>query len=161
MYLTIALLIRLKYNGSKNPNGENYLSIVNNPKYRWLKSRVLDVNISDIMFPNIRMYGSVVRIDNELIILIQSPSSGDGGGGGSIGSGSGSGSVGSGGSGSIGSDSSGSGSDGSESGSIGSESGSGSESGDIFCSNILSLDLATCYNCSNILMLNLINCSQI
>lgn len=57
----------LNYNGSKNVNGQNYYTIVNDPKYQWIKCQLIDINISDITFTNIRMYGSVVRITNEII----------------------------------------------------------------------------------------------
>jgi len=60
-------LYPLNYNGSKNLNGQNYETIVNNESLRWLKCRITDVNISDITFVNIRMYGSVVRLSNEII----------------------------------------------------------------------------------------------
>lgn len=59
----------LNYNGSKNINGKNYLSIVNSNRYRWLKCQLIDINISDITFTNIRMYGSIVRITNEFICM--------------------------------------------------------------------------------------------
>jgi hypothetical protein len=57
----------LNFNGSKNINGQNYYSIVNNDNYRWLKCRITDVTISDINFTNIRMYGAVIRVSNEII----------------------------------------------------------------------------------------------
>lgn len=57
----------IKYDGSKNQNGQNYDIIVNNPNYRWLLCRLLNVNVSEILFNNIRMYGSVVRLTNEII----------------------------------------------------------------------------------------------
>ncbi len=60
-------LYPLNYNGSKNLNGQNYNTIVNNESLRWLKCRITDVNISDMTFVNIRMYGSVVRLSNEII----------------------------------------------------------------------------------------------
>lgn len=59
----------LNYDGSKNINGQNYYNIVNNPSYRWIKCRISDINISDIYLSNIRLYGAVVRLTNELIIL--------------------------------------------------------------------------------------------
>lgn len=59
----------LNYDGSKNINGQNYSSIINNPNYRWIECRIKDINISDIYYTNIRLYGSVVRLTNELIIL--------------------------------------------------------------------------------------------
>lgn len=59
----------LNYNGSKNITGKNYLSIINDSKYKWLKSLVIDINISDITFTNLRMYGSIARITNQLIYL--------------------------------------------------------------------------------------------
>lgn len=59
----------LNYNGSKNINGQNYNIIINNSQYQWIKCRISDVNISDIYFDNIRLYGAVVRMTNELIIL--------------------------------------------------------------------------------------------
>lgn len=57
----------LTYNGSKNVNGQNYDDIINDPTYQWVKCQLTDVNISDITFTNMRMYGSVVRITNEII----------------------------------------------------------------------------------------------
>ncbi len=57
----------LNFNGSKNINGQNYNIIVNNDSYRWLRCRMTDVNISDINFTNIRMYGSIIRVSNEII----------------------------------------------------------------------------------------------
>lgn len=60
----------LNYNGSKNLNGQNYYNIVNNNNYRWLRCHITDVNISDMYFSNIRMYGSIVRMTNEIIFLI-------------------------------------------------------------------------------------------
>jgi hypothetical protein len=60
-------LYPLNYNGSKNLNGQNYYNIVNNENLRWLRCRITDVNISEINFVNIRMYGSVVRVSNEII----------------------------------------------------------------------------------------------
>jgi hypothetical protein len=57
----------VNFNGSKNINGQNYYSIVNNDNYRWLKCRITDVTISDINFTNIRMYGAVIRVSNEII----------------------------------------------------------------------------------------------
>jgi hypothetical protein len=60
-------LYPLNYNGSKNINGQNYNNIVNNESLRWLVCRITDINISEINFVNIRMYGSVVRVSNEII----------------------------------------------------------------------------------------------
>jgi len=60
----------LNYNGSKNITGQNYYNIVNNANYRWLRCHITDVNISDMYFTNIRMYGSIVRLTNEIIFLI-------------------------------------------------------------------------------------------
>lgn len=57
----------LNFNGSKNINGQNYYNIINNDSYRWLKCRITDVTISDINFTNIRMYGAVIRVSNEII----------------------------------------------------------------------------------------------
>jgi hypothetical protein len=57
----------LNYDGSKNTNSLSYFEIVNNPNYQWIKCRISDVSISDMNFVNIRMYGSVVRITNEII----------------------------------------------------------------------------------------------
>jgi len=57
----------INYDGSKNQNGQNYNIIVNNPNYRWLLCRLLNVNVSEILFANIRMHGSVVRVTNEII----------------------------------------------------------------------------------------------
>jgi len=60
-------LYPLNYDGSKNINGQNYYNIINNESLRWLKCRVTNVSVSDINFVNIRMYGSVVRVSNEII----------------------------------------------------------------------------------------------
>jgi hypothetical protein len=59
----------LNYDGSKNINGQNYNIFVNNDNHKWIYCRISDINISDMYFTNIRMYGAVVRITNELIIL--------------------------------------------------------------------------------------------
>ena len=64
----------LNYDGSKNINGHNYDIIVNNPSYQWIKCRIKDINISDINFVNIRLYGAVVRITNEVLIYNQDTS---------------------------------------------------------------------------------------
>lgn len=60
-------LYPLNYNGSKNLTGQNYYDIVNNYSLRWLKCRITDVSVSDMFFTNIRMYGSIVRVTNEII----------------------------------------------------------------------------------------------
>ena len=57
----------LNFNGTKNITGQNYNIIVNNDSYKWLRCRITDVTISDINFTNIRMYGAVVRVSNEII----------------------------------------------------------------------------------------------
>lgn len=57
----------LAYDGSKNINGQNYDLLVNNENYKWLRCQFMKVNISDIIFTNIRMYGSVVRLTNQII----------------------------------------------------------------------------------------------
>jgi hypothetical protein len=57
----------INYDGTKNQNGQNYNIIVNDSNYRWLLCRILNVNISDILFANLRMHGSVVRLTNEII----------------------------------------------------------------------------------------------
>lgn len=57
----------LNFNGSKNINGQNYNIIVDNDSYKWLKCRLTDVTISDINFTNIRMYGAIIRVSNEII----------------------------------------------------------------------------------------------
>lgn len=57
----------LTYNGAKNVNGQNYDAIINDPTYQWIRCQLTDVNISDITFTNIRMYGSVIRVTNEII----------------------------------------------------------------------------------------------
>jgi hypothetical protein len=57
----------LKYDGSKNINGQNYNLLVNNDDYKWIRCQFMKVNISDIMFTNIRMYGAVVRLTNQII----------------------------------------------------------------------------------------------
>lgn len=57
----------LNYNGSRNLSGQNYFNIINNPSLRWLKCRISDVTVSDMIFANIRMYGSIVRLTNEII----------------------------------------------------------------------------------------------
>jgi hypothetical protein len=60
-------IFMLNYNGSKNITGQNYDTIINNPEYRWIRCQMKDINISDINFTNIRMYGTVIRITNEII----------------------------------------------------------------------------------------------
>lgn len=57
----------LNYNGSKNVNGQNYDTIINEPLFQWNKCRLTKINISDITFTNMRMFGGVVRITNEII----------------------------------------------------------------------------------------------
>lgn len=64
----------LNYDGSKNINGQNYDIIANNPDYQWIKCRIKDINISDINFVNIRMYGAVVRVTNEILVYNQDTS---------------------------------------------------------------------------------------
>jgi len=64
----------LNYDGSKNINGQNYNIIANNPSYQWIKCRIKDINISDINFVNIRLYGAIVRITNEVLIYNQDTS---------------------------------------------------------------------------------------
>lgn len=64
----------LNYDGSKNINGQNYDIIANNPSYQWIKCRIKDINISDINFVNIRLYGAIVRITNEVLIYNQDTS---------------------------------------------------------------------------------------
>lgn len=64
----------LNYDGSKNINGQNYAYIVHTDQYKWAECRISDINISDIYFDNIRLYGAIIRITNELVIL-QEPSS--------------------------------------------------------------------------------------
>lgn len=57
----------LNYNGSKNINGQNYDTIVKNDNYAIYQCRLKNVSISDINFTNMRMFGSVIRITNEII----------------------------------------------------------------------------------------------
>jgi hypothetical protein len=57
----------LNYDGSKNINGQNYNLLVNDNNYKWIRCQFMKVNISDIMFTNIRMYGAVVRLTNQII----------------------------------------------------------------------------------------------
>lgn len=57
----------LNYDGSKNLTGQNYNNIVNNDSYKWRECRLKDIVISDINFANIRMFGAIVRITNEII----------------------------------------------------------------------------------------------
>jgi hypothetical protein len=57
----------LNYDGSKNLTGQNYNLIVDNNSYRWLTDRISEVSISEINFLNLRMYGSVIRLTNEII----------------------------------------------------------------------------------------------
>lgn len=64
----------LNYDGSKNLNGQNYSIIINNPNYRWIESRIKEINISDIYYMNMRLYGAVVRLTSEFIIVNSDPS---------------------------------------------------------------------------------------
>ena len=64
----------LNYDGSKNINGQNYNIFINDSNYQWIQCRISDINVSDMYFANIRMYGAVVRMTNELIILQNDPS---------------------------------------------------------------------------------------
>lgn len=57
----------LNYDGSKNINGQNYGNIVKNDDYKWRECFLKDVFISDINFTNIRMFGAVIRLSNEII----------------------------------------------------------------------------------------------
>lgn len=57
----------LNYDGSKNINGQNYNNIVNNDIYKWRECRLKNITISDINFTNMRMFGAVVRVTNEII----------------------------------------------------------------------------------------------
>jgi hypothetical protein len=57
----------LNYDGSKNITGQNYNIIIDNDNYKWLTNRIKDINISEINFTNIRMYGSIIRLSNEII----------------------------------------------------------------------------------------------
>jgi hypothetical protein len=57
----------LNYDGSKNITGQNYNIIIDNNNYKWLTNRIKDINISEINFTNIRMYGSIIRLSNEII----------------------------------------------------------------------------------------------
>lgn len=59
----------LNYDGSKNINGQNYGTIINNDNYKWIECRISDINISDIYYTNIRLYGAIIRVTNELIIM--------------------------------------------------------------------------------------------
>jgi hypothetical protein len=57
----------LNYDGSININGQNYNTIVKNDSYKWKECRLKNITISDIDFTNIRMFGAVIRITNEII----------------------------------------------------------------------------------------------
>jgi hypothetical protein len=57
----------LKYNGSKNLTGQNYDITINDTQYQWIKCQLKNVSISDMTFTNMRMYGSIVRVTNEII----------------------------------------------------------------------------------------------
>jgi hypothetical protein len=48
-------------------NGQNYNTIVKNDSYKWKECRLKNITISDIDFTNIRMFGAVIRITNEII----------------------------------------------------------------------------------------------
>lgn len=67
-------LYPLNYDGSKNINGQNYDIIVNDPTYQWTKCRIKDVTVSDINFINIRLYGAIIRITNEVLVYNQDTS---------------------------------------------------------------------------------------
>lgn len=57
----------LNFNGSINSSGLNYPSLVNNSTYQWKMSRLSKVNISDISFYHMNLFGSTVRITHEII----------------------------------------------------------------------------------------------
>jgi hypothetical protein len=57
----------LNYDGSKNINGQDYDIIVKNDAYKWKECFLKDVTISDINFTNMRMFGAVIRVTNEII----------------------------------------------------------------------------------------------
>ena len=57
----------LNFDGSINTNGNNYHSLVNNPTYRWKLSRITDVSFSDITFYHMNLFGSTIRLTQEII----------------------------------------------------------------------------------------------
>jgi hypothetical protein len=57
----------LNFDGSKNLNYINYEDIVTNNNYQWLRCQLKNITISDINFVNIRLYGAIIRITNEII----------------------------------------------------------------------------------------------
>ena len=62
----------LNYDGTKNLTGQNYDIITNNTNYRWLTCTISNVGVSDIGFSNISIYGSIVRVSNQVIIYMSS-----------------------------------------------------------------------------------------
>ena len=57
----------LNLNGSINPNGKNYETIVNLDSYRWHLARISDIQISDMVFYHMNLFGSTVRLSLEFI----------------------------------------------------------------------------------------------
>lgn len=57
----------LNYDGSKNINGQNYGDFIKNDSYQWKEAYLKDITISDINFVNMRMFGAVIRVTNEII----------------------------------------------------------------------------------------------
>lgn len=67
-------IYQLNYDGSKNINGSNYDIVVNNSNYTYLSCRLSDINISNMYFNNIQMYGAIIRVTNEIIFNHSDPS---------------------------------------------------------------------------------------
>jgi hypothetical protein len=58
---------QLNLDGSLNASGINYNDLVKNPRYRWKISRISKVDISNITFYHMNLFGSTVRITHEII----------------------------------------------------------------------------------------------
>lgn len=57
----------LNLNGSLNPNSINYDELTNTQKYRWKMSRISDIQVSDMVFYHMNLFGSTVRMTHEFI----------------------------------------------------------------------------------------------
>jgi hypothetical protein len=57
----------LNLNGSINPNRINYEDLLNLNQYRWHLARISDIQVSDMVFYHMNLYGSTVRVTLEFI----------------------------------------------------------------------------------------------
>ena len=53
--------------GNINPNSLNYEELTNSQKYRWKLSRISDIQVSDMVFYHMNLFGSTVRMTHEFI----------------------------------------------------------------------------------------------